>query len=118
MNLALIGQEAAFLGPGTGRGLQGPDRARRVVPGPYSRRARIRPITHPLHPLQGFRGPLRWLWVSLRGGWVVPGIAPLPLPTHPYHTPLVHPSPYPVLGVPETVRGPWEQVHMTVSGDP
>ena len=49
----LIGQEAAYPGeggPGTGRGLQGPDRARRVVPGTAGR------TLHPDHPLQPFAG--------------------------------------------------------------
>ena len=73
------------------------DRARRVVP-------RTRPAaehqvipgtqTHPLQPLQGFRGPLRWsghLLAAKRAGWVYPGIT---LPgTHPVYPPrYTHPG--------------------------
>ena len=76
-------------GPGTGRDLEGPDRARRVVPGPSRRRPLSRHYPRALPPatpstaggpvavLPGFLRTLLAPWV---GGWVV-----LPRYTHPVH---------------------------------
>ena len=44
----------------------------------------FRPYTHPLRPLQGLRGPLRWCRTSL-SGWV--GTRYSPPSTHPYYPP-------------------------------
>ena len=63
----------------------------------------FRALTHPLQPLQGFRGPLRWSGPSL-SGWAGYPVYPSPYPPSP-HTQGCRRRPYPVLGVPETVYG-------------
>ena len=67
----LIGQERAFARGAPGSAPQGQDRA----PKGWVRTYGDGPADHPLHPLQGFRGPLRCqqdLAVYVLGGWVVP----------------------------------------------
>ena len=60
-------------GPAPGRAPGVTDRARRVGAGPDGRPSYI---SHPLRPLQGLRGPLRWICTSPRAAGWVPGITP------------------------------------------
>ena len=91
-NLAPIGRRRHCEGPvqgGPSRGPTGPAGWYRTRPAAGTR---TRPHDHPLQALQALRGPLRCHGTSLRGCWVVPGIAlPVPHPVYPpRYTPPSH----------------------------
>ena len=70
------------------------DRARRVGSGAVPPPVRPSSRPHPLRPLQGLRGPLRWVWTSPRAVSLGTGITlPVPTTVYPTRVPTLVPTP-------------------------